>query len=380
MAGVDIRWPDGKQASHPAGTELLEAARAWNAGKAERAVAGKIDGEVVDVYAPLGRPCAVDLVQPEDPEGLEVLRHSTAHLLAHAVKDLFPSVQIGMGPVTEEGFFYDFDKGDPFTPEDLERIETRMREIVAQDFPIRRREVPKSDALELFGAQGDRLKTELIEEKGGPVVSCYEQDGFVDFCLGPHLPSTGRIRAFKLLSIAGAYWKGSEKNRMLQRIYGTAFPDPKRLEEFLRIREEAQRRDHRKLGPALDLFSVEEQAGSGLIFWHPMGARVRARIEEFWREEHGKRGYEIVYTPHIARDELWRRSGHFEFYRDNLYTFKIDDEGYVIKPMNCPGHILIYRSRRRSYRELPIRYAELGTVYRYERSGVLHGTMRVRGF
>jgi len=282
--------------------------------------------------------------------------------------------------VTEEGFYYDFDKKEPFTPEDLERIEAKMREIVARDLPIRRREQPKAEALKYFGDLGEHLKIELIQEKGGDVVSCYQQGDWVDFCRGPHLPSTGRIKAFKLLSIAGAYWKGSEKNPMLQRIYGTAFFKDAELQEYLRKLKEAKRRDHRRLGPALGLFSVEETAGPGLIFWHPKGAQVRQIIEDFWKEEHRRRGYDLVTTPHIARDELWTRSGHFSFYRENMYTFEIEKEGYVLKPMNCPGHSLIYKSRLHSYRDLPIRLAELGTVYRYERSGVLHGMMRVRGF
>ncbi|MEE8111577.1 MAG: threonine--tRNA ligase [Acidobacteriota bacterium] len=380
MGNVQIRWPDGATASFPSGTEVVAAARAWNAADADRAVAAKIDGQSVDLHTSLQQDCSLELLLPGNPDALEVYRHTTAHILAHAVKELFPDVKIGVGPVTEDGFYYDFEKKEPFTPEDLQRIESRMRKIIKRNFPLRRLEQKKEEARDYFQSIGEDLKVYLIETKGGPVVSTYQQDGFIDFCRGPHLPSTGHVKAFKLLSIAGAYWLGTEKNQMLQRIYGTSFFDSKQLEEFLQRQEEARKRDHRKLGPALDLFSVREEAGAGLIFWHPAGARLRAQIEEFWKSEHIKRGYEFVYTPHIARDELWRRSGHLDFYREHLYTFKIDQENYVIKPMNCPGHILIYQSTRRSYRELPIRMAELGTVYRYERSGVLHGTMRVRGF
>jgi threonyl-tRNA synthetase len=274
-------------------------------------------------------------------------------LLAHAVKELFPEVKIGIGPATEEGFFYDFERSAPFTPEDLESIENKMRELKGRDLPIRRIEQPKQEALSYFGDLGDNLKVELVGEKGGEVVSCYKQDSFMDFCTGPHLPSTGRIGAFKLLSLAGAYWKGSEQNQQLQRIYGTAFAKESELKAHLEVLEEAKKRDHRKLGPALDLFSIEETAGPGLIFWHPNGTILRQVLEDFWREEHRRAGYQHVSTPHVARDELWRLSGHLDYYQDNMYQFEIEDAGYVIKPMNCPGHSLIYKSRLRSYRELP---------------------------
>jgi len=377
---VEVVLPDGAIRRFPSGTPLLEIAASLDARLAKRAIAALVDGIPKDIYLPLASGGRVEFVTPDSPVALEIYRHTTSHLLANAVKDLFPEVKIGIGPATEEGFFYDFERAEPFTPEDLERIEARMKEIKAKDFPIRRIEQPKQSALDYFRSLGDHLKVELVEEKGGAVVSCYRQNDFMDFCTGPHLPSTGRIGAFKLLSIAGAYWKGSEKNQQLQRIYGTAFATEEQLQEHLRLLEEAKKRDHRKLGPALDLFSVEETAGPGLIFWHPNGTIVRQVLEDFWKEEHRRRGYQLVTTPHIARDELWRMSGHLDFYKENMYTFDIEESGYVIKPMNCPGHSLIYKSRLRSYRELPIRYAELGTVYRYERSGVLHGMMRVRGF
>jgi threonyl-tRNA synthetase len=377
---VHVTLPDGSVRAFPRGTSLLTIAEAIDPALARRAIAALVDGLETDVYLPLERDAQVAFITPESPQALEIYRHTTSHLLAHAVKSLFPEVKIGIGPATEEGFFYDFERAAPFTPEDLEAIERRMRDLKERNLPIRRVEQPKQEALEYFRRLGDNLKVELVDEKGGEVVSCYRQDDFMDFCTGPHLPSTGRIGAFKLLSVAGAYWKGSEKNQQLQRIYGTAFPGEEQLRAHLERLEEARKRDHRKLGPALDLFSIEDAAGPGLIFWHPRGAVLRQVLEDFWKEEHRRRGYALVITPHIARDELWRLSGHFDYYRDNMYTFEIEEQGYVLKPMNCPGHSLIYKSRLRSYRDLPLRLAELGTVYRNERSGVLHGMMRVRGF
>jgi threonyl-tRNA synthetase len=377
---IDVTLPDGSVRAFPRGISLAAVAEAFDVSVARQAIAALVNGIEKDIYLALQQDAKVSFITPESPQALEIYRHTTSHLLAHAVKDLFPDVKIGIGPATEEGFFYDFERAAPFTPEDLERIEARMREIKARDFPIRRIEQPKAEAVRYFSGLGDTLKTELVTEKGGEVVSCYRQDSFMDFCTGPHLPSTGRIGAFKLLSVAGAYWKGSEENQQLQRIYGTAFAREEQLEQHLKMLEEAKKRDHRKLGPALDLFSVEESAGPGLIFWHPHGTVLRQVLEDYWKDQHLRRGYQLVTTPHIARDELWRRSGHLDYYKENMYTFDIEEAGYVIKPMNCPGHSLIYKSRLRSYRELPIRYAELGTVYRYERSGVLHGMMRVRGF
>jgi len=380
MNDIKVTLPDGSVRDFPRGTTLDAIAAAISPGIGKRAIAAVVDGTERDIYLPLDHDAAVRFVMPNSPEAREIYRHTTSHLLAHAVKALFPEVKIGIGPATEEGFFYDFERPTPFTPEDLDRIEAKMRELKGRDLPIRRLEQPKREALAYFGDQGDNLKVELVDEKGGDVVSCYRQDDFMDFCTGPHLPSTGRIGAFKLLSLAGAYWKGSEKNQQLQRIYGTAFAKESELKAHLEMLEEAKKRDHRKLGPALDLFSIEQTAGPGLIFWHPNGTILRQVLEDFWREEHRRAGYQHVSTPHVARDELWRLSGHLDYYRDNMYQFEIEDSGYVIKPMNCPGHSLIYKSRLRSYRDLPIRYSELGTVYRYERSGVLHGMMRVRGF
>ncbi len=316
----------------------------------------------------------------DSEEALDVLRHSASHILAHAVLELFPGTQTGIGPAVENGFYYDFLRRETFTPEDLESIERKMREIVQRDVPIEREVLSKEEALKLFREKGQELKVELIQEKGGDKVSCYRQEDFIDFCLGPHMPSTGRIKYFKLLSVSGAYWKGDEKGIQLQRIYGTAFYTQKELNNYLNRLEEAKKRDHRKLGPELDLFSFNENLGGGLILWHPKGSAIRRVIEEYWYEEHFKDGYEIVYSPHIAKLDIWHQSGHTEFY-DAMYP-PLLQEGieYELKPMNCPFHIMVYQSEPRSYRDLPFRWAELGTVYRYERSGVLHGLMRVRGF
>jgi threonyl-tRNA synthetase len=312
---------------------------------------------------------------------IEIYRHSSAHLLAAAVTDLFPDVQYGIGPPTDDGFFYDFLTPRPFTPEDLAAIEKRMQEIVKENRPIEKRLLPKEEALDLFSSKGQTLKCELIREKAGDEVQCYTMGSFVDFCRGPHLGSTREIKAFKLLSVAAAYWKGIEGNPQLQRIYGTSFFSRKELAAHLERLEEAKRRDHRKLGRELDLFSIHEETGAGLILWHPKGGFIRKQIEDYWRERHLAGGYDLIFTPHIAKLDLWKTSGHTEYYRANMYSpIEIENVEYQLKPMNCPFHLAIYGSRLRSYRDLPMRYAELGTVYRFERSGVLHGLMRVRGF
>jgi threonyl-tRNA synthetase len=312
---------------------------------------------------------------------VEILRHSTAHLLAHAVLDLFPGTQAGIGPAVENGFYYDFLRDEPFSSDDLAAIEVRMREIAAADTPIVREMLPKDEAVRLFESRGQTLKVELVREKGGDVVSVYRQAGFADFCLGPHVASTGLLKHFKLLSVSGAYWKGDERGIQLQRIYGTAFPSAKELEDYLHLVEEAKKRDHRRLGAELDLFSTSEDLGGGLILWHPKGARIRAIIEQYWRNRHWDGDYEILYTPHIGREILWKISGHLGFYKDSMYSpMDIDGQNYYLKPMNCPFHIQIYKAKMWSYRDLPLRWAELGTVYRYERSGTLHGLLRVRGF
>jgi len=310
---------------------------------------------------------------------LDMMRHSTAHVMAHAVRNLFPEAKIAIGPSIEDGFYYDFDKPTPFVPEDLEKIEEEMRRITSTDAKFLRRDISKADAEKLFA--DEPYKLELIREIPDDTVTIYEENGFIDLCRGPHVESTGKIGAFKLLSIAGAYWRGDERNKMLQRIYGTAWETQEQLDEYLHRLEEAERRDHRKLGRDLELFSIEEEVGPGLVLWHPKGALVRKIIEDFWREEHYKGGYELVMTPHIAKQELWATSGHLDFFAENMYgPMEVEGAAYRIKPMNCPFHLAIYKSRVRSYREMPIRWAELGTVYRFERSGTLHGLLRVRGF
>lgn len=320
------------------------------------------------------------MVAEDDKElRIEKMRHSAAHIMAQAVQDIFHEVKFGIGPAIEDGFYYDFELPRALTPADLMAIEARMKEIVESGLPFIREEISKEEAVRLFA--GQPYKLELIEELPGETVTIYKQGSFVDLCRGPHVGSTSEIGAFKLVSIAGAYWRGDETRPMLQRIYGVAFETETELADYLARLAEATKRDHRRLGKELDLFSIHEEAGPGLVLWHPKGALVRQLIEDFWKEEHRKRGYELVYTPHIAKLNLWKTSGHWDFYRENLYSpMDIEGQQYIIKPMNCLGHILIYKTQLRSYRQLPIRYAELGTVYRYERSGVLHGLARVRGF
>lgn len=301
--------------------------------------------------------------------------------MAHAVKELFPNTKLAIGPATSEGFYYDFDSEYTFTEDDLPKIEAKMREIIKRNRPFIRRELPRQEAIRLFEGLGEIYKVELLKEISDETVTVYEEDNFVDLCRGPHLESTGKVKAFKLLSVAGAYWRGDEKNKMLQRIYGVAFFTEEDLKEHLKFLEEVKKRDHRRLGKELDLFSVNDEIGAGLVLWHPRGAAIRRAIEEFWLNEHSKAGYQILYTPHIAKLDLWKKTGHMDFYKENMYSpMEIEGLEYEIKPMNCPFHVSIYKSHLRSYRDLPLRYAELGTVYRYERSGVLHGLLRVRGF
>lgn len=313
---------------------------------------------------------------------LEIYRHSTSHLMAAAVNSLFPGTRLGIGPAISDGFYYDFECPETFTEETLKKIEDKMKELVAQDLQFQPSVIAKEEAVSQFNRRGESLKVELIEEKAGDTLSIYSLGELIDFCLGPHLCSTGQIHpeSFRVLSVAGSYWRGDEHRQQLQRIYGTAFLTPEALAEYLKQLEEAKKRDHRKLGRELDLFSMSEEAGAGLAFWHPKGTRIRVKVEEFLRNELYRRGYEFVTTPHIARDVLWKTSGHYDYYRQNMYMFHIDEEEFVLKPMNCPGHIQIYKAQMRSYRDLPLRYAEFGTVYRYEKSGVLHGLLRVRGF
>ncbi len=345
-------------------------------------IAAKKNGKPVDLSEKIEEDCTLEPIDINSPEGEEILRHSASHIMAQAVLHFFgKKVKYAIGPAIENGFYYDFDLEHSFTPEDLEKIESEMKKIVKEDYPFRREVLKKEDAVKLFTDLGQTYKIEIISEIPDETVSIYTQGDFTDLCRGPHIPSTGYLKHFKLLSVAGAYWRGDEKNKMLQRIYGTAFATKDGLKNYLHFLEEAKKRDHRKLGKELDLFSINENVGPGLILWHPKGAMIRKVIEDFWKEEHIKRGYQFLYTPHIARVELWKISGHWDFYRENMFSpMEVDKGLYMVKPMNCPFHIMVYKSKMRSYRDLPIRYAELGTVYRYEKSGVLHGLLRVRGF
>ncbi len=381
MPNVRLTLPDGTVREFPQGVTALEVARALSPRLAAEGLAARVDGRLVDLTEPIETDASVQIITPSSPEGLEIYRHSSAHLLAAAVLELFPDAHPGVGPPTETGFFYDFYREKPFTEDDLAKLEAKMQDLVAADLPYERVYFPKEEGLKIFEQKGEFLKCQLIQEKAEPVFSAYRTGKFLDFCRGPHIPSTGRVKAFKLLSVAGAHWKGDERSYPLQRIYGTAFFSKKDLDAFLAKLEEAKKRDHRRLGKELDLFSIQDEAGAGLIFWHPKGGIVRKEIEDWLRAELVARGYDLVYTPHAMRLHLWEISGHTNFYRENMFgPMEVENDHYQLKPMNCPGHILIYKSRPRSYRELPLRLAELGTVYRYERSGVMHGLLRVRGF
>ncbi len=382
METIRVTLADGKSAEVPKGTTPAEMAGKVAPELAREALIARSDGELIDLNRPLERDTTLQLLTARDEETLPIFRHSAAHLMAAAVMELFPDVQLGVGPPIDSGFFYEFKREEPFTPADLERIEAKMHELSKADLPNVRRLVTKEEALKLYKEAGQPFKVELVEEKANePQVSLYSTGKFVDFCRGPHVPSTRFIRAFKVMNVAGAYWKGQEGNPQMQRIYAACFPTQEQLDEYLHLLEEAKRRDHRKLGPELNLFTIEDDAGPGLIFWHPKGGLVRKLMEDWLRDELLARGYDLVFTPHVMRLHLWETSGHANFYRENMFTpMDVEDAAYQLKPMNCPGHILIYKSRLRSYRELPMRLAELGTVYRYERSGVLHGLLRVRGF
>jgi len=369
---ISVRLPDGTERSLPAGTRIEALAP-------EEAVAAQLDGRLVDLSCPLQKGGALTFISAQSKKGLEILRHSAAHVMAQAVKELFPGVKLTFGPSTDTGFYYDFDYSRTFTPEDLEKIEQKMAEAVRQDLPFIRQEISKKEADHILREMGETYKVEHLEDLPDQV-SVYRQGGFLDLCEGPHVPATGRIKAFKLLNVSGTYWRGDARNQVLQRVYGTAFPDPEDLDQYLKMLEEAKKRDHRKLGKDLDLFSLQDEAGPGLVIYHPKGAMLRTILEDFERKEHLKRGYQIVIGPQLLRVELWKRSGHFENYRDKMYFTKVEDAEYGIKPMNCLAHMLIYRSQIRSYRDLPLRYFELGTVHRHEKSGELHGLLRVRGF
>lgn len=350
--------------------------------RGETAAALLVDGELRDLRDPLPPSGEVQVLPLDHPAALEVLRHTASHVLAHAVTRLYPGVKLAIGPAIEDGFYYDFRFPEPLNRDDLPRIQEEMEKIVREDLPIERVWIPRAEAEALLRGRGEDHKLELLSEIPDERISFYRQGEFTDLCRGPHLPSTGLVRNFALLDLAGAYWRGDPSRAMLTRIYGTAFPNAEALAEHLRWREEARKRDHRTLGPELDLFSIQnDTVGAGLVLWHPKGAAVRHQIETFWKEEHYKAGYQLVYTPHIGRARLWETSGHLDFYREGMYApMAVEGQEFFLKPMNCPFHIAIYKTRTRSYRELPIRYAELGTVYRFERSGVLHGLLRVRGF
>jgi threonyl-tRNA synthetase len=379
---MKIRLNDGRSSDVPPGETVETALAALGVKDTGELLAAKVNGQVVDLSKPLYEDATLEPITFDSAEGRDVYRHSSTHIMAQAVKELFPSAQLTIGPALEDSFYYDFAFERPFTPEDLEKIEARANEIIKRNLTIRRREFTKSEAIDFFKSRGEGYKVELIQ--GFPdnePISAYTQGDFVDLCRGPHVPATGRVGAFKLLNTAGAYWRGDERNPMLQRIYGTSFPTKAELDAHLARLEEIKRRDHRKVGKELDLISVQDDIGPGLVLWHPKGAAIRLLIENFWREQHIKDGYELVYSPHVARLDLWKTSGHVDYYRDNMFaSMKIEGSEYQLKPMNCPYHIMIYKSHLRSYRDLPIRYGELGTVYRYERTGVLHGLLRVRGF
>jgi threonyl-tRNA synthetase len=383
MSDIHITLPDGSSKDVPKGTTALEVAKSISHRLADAALAAKTNGHLIDLTRPLDHDTDLRILTDRDPEALEVYRHSSAHLLAAAVLELFPETKLGHGPATENGFFYDFYRPTPFTPEDLEKIEKKMQELVQQNLPYAREFLPRKEGLEKFKAEGDFMKCHFIEQftKPDEKISIYQTGKFQDFCRGPHIPSTGKIKAFKLFNVAGAYWLGDEKNPQLQRIYGTSFFSKKDLDAYLNGIEEAKKRDHRVLGKQLDLFSIQELAGPGLIFWHPKGGIIRKEMEDWMREEYLRRGYSLVVTPHVARRQLFFTSGHEGYYSNNMFdVMELDDAEYRLKPMNCPGHILIYRDSLKSYRDLPVRLGELGTVYRYERSGVMHGLLRVRGF
>src|SRR5271156_5346507 len=403
METIHVTLPDGSVKDVPKGTTPLDIANGISPrlGSAALVARGftkdgpfvgepdfikesgaKEEGELIDLRHPLDRDVKLQILTEKDPDSLYVFRHSAAHLMAAAVMELYPNVKLGIGPPVENGFFYEFLREQPFTPEDLEKIEKKMHDLSSANLSNERKYIPKPEALEMYKNSNQPFKYELVEEKADELlVSFYTTGQFIDFCRGPHIPSTKKINAFKIMSVAGAYWKGQEGNPQLQRIYAAAFYNQKDLDEYLHRLEEAKRRDHRKLGVELDFFSIQEEAGPGLIFWHPKGGLVRTLVENWLRDELQKRGYDLVFTPHIMRLDLWKTSGHTGFYKDSMFgAVEVEKADYQLKPMNCPGHILIYKSKLRSYRDLPVRLAELGTVYRYERSGVLHGLLRVRGF
>ena len=378
---IKLTFPDGVSKSFPYGINAEKIAEGISAGLAKKAVAAQVNDHLIGLQEPINESGPIRILTFDDEEGRDVFWHSSAHLMAQAVKRLYPKAQLGIGPPIDDGFYYDIELDKTLSPEDFEVIEEEMKKIVDEDLTVTRKELTRDEAIKFFKSMDEYLKIDLIEDIEGDL-SAYRQGEFTDLCRGPHVSSTGKLgKNFKLLSVAGAYWRGDEHNKMLQRLYATAYPDKKRLKQHLFRIEEAKKRDHRKLGRKLELFSIQEEVGGGLILWHPKGALIRNVIEDFWKEEHFKNGYELVYSPHVAKLNLWDKSGHTSFYKENMYApIPVENVEYQLKPMNCPFHMMIYNSRIRSYRDLPVRFAELGTVYRYERSGVLHGLMRVRGF
>ncbi|MGE0311469.1 MAG: threonine--tRNA ligase [Lautropia sp.] len=375
-----ITLPDGSQRRYEQPVTVQEVAASIGSGLAKAALAGRIDGRLVDLSEPVTRDASVQIITDRDPDGLEVLRHSTAHLLAYAVKDLFPTAQVTIGPVIENGFFYDFSYERPFTPEDLVAIEARMREIARRDEPVVREVWARDDAVAFFESIGEKYKAEIIASiPADEPIGLYREGGFVDLCRGPHVPSTGRLKVFKLMKLAGAYWRGDSKNEMLQRIYGTAWARKEDQDAYLHMLEEAERRDHRRLGKELDLFHLQDNA-PGLVFWHPRGWALWQQVEQYMRAIYRDNGYQEIRCPQILDRSLWERSGHWGNYKENMFTTSSENRDYAVKPMNCPGHIQVYNSALRSYRDLPLRYGEFGACHRNEPSGALHGIMRVRGF
>ncbi|HRS21379.1 MAG TPA: threonine--tRNA ligase [Clostridia bacterium] len=377
---VKITLKDGSVKEYKKGTTVEEIVASIGSGLLKAALAAKLNGKVVDLRTPVNEDCSLEVLTFDDDDGKWALRHTGSHILAQAVKRLYPDAKLAIGPAIETGFYYDIDSDEPFSEEDLAAIEKEMEKIVKEDLRLERFELPRSEALDMMGRMGESYKVELINDlPEDAVISFYKQGEFVDLCAGPHAPSTGKVKAFKLLSVAGAYWRGNEKNKMLQRIYGTAYTKKSELEEYLNMLEEAKRRDHRKLGKELDLFSLHEE-GPGFPFFHPKGMIIRNELENFWRDIHRKHGYKEIKTPVILNEDLWHQSGHWDHYKDNMYFTTIDEKTYAVKPMNCPGGILIYKNAMYSYRDLPLRMGELGLVHRHELSGALHGLMRVRNF
>ena len=383
MSKIKIAFPDGAVKEFDSGITGYQIAQSISNRLADEVLAVKFNDSIKDLYRPISEDGSVKFLTFDDTEGKEVYWHSSSHLMAHAVQDIFPEAKFGVGPAIEAGFYYDIDINTQLSDDHLKLIEDKMVQLSKSDSRFEREELSLQKAIEFFKEKGDQYKVELLSEmdETKEKISIYKEGSFTDLCRGPHLPNPGKIKYVKLLNISGSYWRGDEKNKQLQRIYGITFPKKKMLDDYLFMLEEAKKRDHRKLGKAMDLFSVHEEAGAGLIYWHPKGARIRLEVEDFWRKAHLENGYELLYSPHMGKSWLWETSGHLGFYKDSMYAgMKVDEQDYYIKPMNCPFHIMIYKTHLRSYRDLPLRWAELGTVYRYEKSGVLHGLLRVRGF